>query len=249
MICYTKSMGGNRIVLLPEKIHGSWNDFLTIEILERLDRIESQIGDNFNPERKYVLRFLNSNVYAIKVVILGQDPYPAPIATGRAFEVKGLTSWMQPFKQVSLKNVVRLLYKTYNGIEEYSKIPSFEEIKEKIRKGEFRILPPNQLFESWDRQGVLLLNTYLTCEKGIPNSHREIWGDFAVEIIRYIVKKNPNAYWFLWGREANQYSYLLPKDKIFSSRHPMMCNEAYTNDFLKSDCFKKTMDKINWLGV
>lgn len=237
------------MALLPERIHDSWNDFLTIEILDRLDKIESQIGDNFNPERKFVLRFLNSNVYEIQVVILGQDPYPSPIATGRAFEVKDLASWMQPFKQVSLKNIVRLLYKTYQGIENYSDIPSFDEIKEKIRQGEFHILPPNQLFESWDKQGVLLLNTYLTCEKWISNSHREIWGDFAVEIIQYIVKKNPNANWFLWGKEANQYSYLLPQNKIYKSRHPMMCNEAYFNDFLKSDCFKKTKDRINWLGV
>lgn len=237
------------IVLLPEKIHNSWDEFLTIEILDRLDKIESQIGENFNPERKHVLRFLNSDVFAIKVVILGQDPYPSPIATGRAFEVKNLTSWTQPFKQISLKNIVRLLYKTYNRIEKYSEIPSFDEIKEKIYKREFVILPPHQLFESWDRQGVLLLNTYLTCERGISNSHREIWGDFAVEIIRYIVKKNPSTNWFLWGREANQYSYLLPQSRIYKSRHPMMCGESYVNDFLKSDCFKKTMDKINWLGV
>jgi uracil-DNA glycosylase len=237
------------MVLLSERIHDSWNEFLTIEILDRLDKIESQIGENFNPEREFVLRFLNSNIFAMQVVILGQDPYPSPIATGRAFEVKNLTSWMQPFKQVSLKNIVRLLYKTYQGIENYSDIPSFDEIKEKIRRGEFRILPPHQLFESWDKQGVLLLNTYLTCEKGISNSHREIWGDFAVEIIRYIVKKNPCVNWFLWGKEANQYSYLLPQNRIYKSRHPMMCNETYTNDFLKSDCFQKTMDRINWLGI
>lgn len=236
------------MTLLPENIHDSWNDFLTLTILDRLDKIESQIGNNFNPDREFVLRFLQSDVQKIHVVILGQDPYPSPIATGRAFEVKNLTSWTQPFRQVSLKNIVRLLYKTYNGIEQYNDIPSFEEIKRKIYQGEFSILPPHQLFESWDKQGVLLLNTYLTCEKGISNSHREIWGDFAEEIIRYIVKKNPHTLWFLWGREANQYASLLPKERICSSRHPMMCKSSYPNDFLKSDCFKITMNQINWLG-
>lgn len=236
-------------MLLPQNIDISWQEFLTPEILNRLDKIENQIGDNFNPEREFVLRFLNNDINSIKVVILGQDPYPSPIATGRAFEVKNLNSWTQPFKQVSLKNIVRLLYKTYCNIENYSDIPSFDLIKEKIRRNEFLILPPNKLFESWDKQGVLLLNTYLTCEKGVPNSHRDIWGDFAVSIIRYIARKKPQSEWFLWGKEANQYSYLLPQNKIHSSRHPMMCNETYSNDFLKSNCFKNTSQRINWLGV
>lgn len=236
------------MVLVPENVHESWNNFLTSDILLRLDNIESQIGDNFNPDREYVLLFLHTDVKKLKVVILGQDPYPSPIATGRAFEVKNLTSWSQPFRQVSLKNIVRLLYKTYLGIEDYSKIPSFDFIKKEIEKGNFKILPPDKLFESWEKQGVLLLNTYLTCERYKPNSHREIWGDFAVEIIKYIVENNKNCLWFLWGKEANQYAYLLPKEKIFSCRHPMMCNKKYANDFLKSDCFEKTKEQINWLG-
>lgn len=184
-------------MLLPECIHDSWNDFLTAEVLERLDEIESRIGDNFNPDRQHVLRFLETDARNLKIVILGQDPYPAPIATGRAFEVKHLTSWSQPFRQVSLKNIVRLLYKTYRNIQEYSQIPSFDRIKDEIEKGQFPILPPSRLFDSWERQGVLLLNTYLTCERWKPNSHREIWGDFAEGIIRYIVQKSPDCQWFL----------------------------------------------------
>lgn len=238
----------DEVTLLPETIHKSWEVFLIPPVLERLDKIDSQIGDNFNPDRKHVLRFLNTNVEALKVVILGQDPYPAPIATGRAFEVKNLASWTQPFRQVSLKNIVRLLYKTYFNIDEYGKIPSFDEIKKEIEQGHFPILPPNQLFESWEKQGVLLLNTYLTCEKWKSNSHREIWGDFAVEIIQYIVRKNRHCRWFLWGREANQYTRFLPNENICSSRHPMMCHERYFNDFLKSDCFEKAKGDIDWLG-
>lgn len=38
-------------MLLPECIHDSWNDFLTAEVLERLNEIESRIGDNFNSDR------------------------------------------------------------------------------------------------------------------------------------------------------------------------------------------------------
>ena len=86
------------------------------------------------------------------------------VPTGRSFEVGNLSSWSDKFRQVSLKNIVRLLHKNYNYIEDYSKIKKFSDIQKEIEVGDFKILPPNKLFDSWEEQGVLCLNVYPTCE-------------------------------------------------------------------------------------
>lgn len=239
--------------LLPKNIHPSWNDFLTDEIIEDLKVIESKIGNDFNPyPGEKALRFLSVDLNSVKVLIQGMDAYPAQdpdVATGRAFEVGNLTSWLSKFRQVSLKNIVRLLHKNYNGIEEYSDIKKFSDIQKEIKSGEFKILPPNEIFESWEKQGVLCINIYPTCKRGEPGSHKELWRNFAVKLIKYISTTNPNIRWFLWGAESISSKQYIESGIICDSRHPMMCSEKYAEDFLKSNCFKDTMNEINWLGI
>lgn len=239
----------NSIKILPSNIHNSWDEFLDGDRLTQLEKIEHSIGNNYTPAHDKILKFLTNDLKALKIIILGQDPYPEEgRATGRAFEVGDLESWSSSFKQISLKNIVRLIHKTYNNIEDYNAIQPFSAIKAMIPKGEFRILPPNELFRSWEKQGVLLLNSYLTCEIGRPASHREIWADFSKGLIEYIVKKNSGLIWFLWGKEANNFRSLITNGRIYSSRHPMMCSCAFDDDFLKSSCFNETRNEIHWLG-
>jgi uracil-DNA glycosylase len=233
--------------LIPIDAHPSWNNFLTDSIILELETIERKIGSNINPAPENVLRFMKCNLYDIKVVILGQDPYPETgRATGRAFEVGDLTSWNQKFRQVSLKNIIRLIYKNYNGISEYSDIKKFSEIQKEIKEGKFSILPPHKIFKSWEKQGVLLLNTYLSVEAGITGSHISIWQKFSEELLKFISDENRNISWFLWGRMAEEKKQFIKYGKYYISRHPMMCSELYEDDFLRSDCFKDTMDIINW---
>jgi uracil-DNA glycosylase len=233
--------------LIPIDAHPSWNNFLTDSIILELETIERKIGNNINPAPENVLRFMICNLYDIKVVILGQDPYPETgRATGRAFEVGDLTSWNQKFRQVSLKNIIRLIYKNYNGISEYSDIKKFSEIQKEIKEGKFSILPPHKIFKSWEKQGVLLLNTYLSVEAGITGSHISIWQKFSEELLKFISDENRNISWFLWGRMAEEKKQFIKYGKYYISRHPMMCSELYEDDFLRSDCFKDTMDIINW---
>lgn len=105
------------------------------------------------------------------------------------------------------------------------------------------------MFESWEQQGVLLLNGALTCEVGAPGSHSDIWKDFMVEVFKYISEYNSEIIFFLWGNYANTFKDLLKDNKIYSSRHPMMCSRKYPDDFLKNTCFYDTKHVINWLGV
>jgi len=230
-------------------IHDSWNDFLTEDIKKELDKIEVKIGDDYTPSKEKVLRFLELDLMKCKVVILGQDPYkPLGVATGRAFEPADLKDWNDKFRQVSLKNIVRLIYKSTNGIELYEEIPNFSDIQKKIDTGEFNIKQPTEWFNSLEEQGVLFLNTTLTCKIGESNSHKDIWKVFSDKLITYISHKNTNLSWFLWGKEAISQIKNIRAGRLYTSNHPMMCSEKYTDDFLKSDCFKETSNKINWLG-
>ena len=235
--------------LIPQDYHTSWDKFLTEDITRKLKNIEDKIGKNINPEYENVLRFMKSNLNDIKVVILGQDPYPEKgRATGRAFEVGDLHSWDAKFRQVSLKNIIRLIHKNYNEINEYNEIKKFSEIQSEILNGTFKILPPDEIFKSWERQGVLLLNTYFTVEHGITGSHISIWEPFSIELLQFISEENKNINWFLWGKQAEDKSKYIKSGIFYLSRHPMMCSEKYDDDFLKNECFNNTRDIINWLG-
>ena len=245
--------------LLPNKIHPSWNDFLTEEIRDELVKIESKIGDNFVPKKENVLRFMENDLMQVKCVWQGQDPYytmyinketeeEIPVANGRSFQPDLLRSWQDSFSQRSLQNIVRLIYKNYNNIENYEDIKPFSKIRKEIANGEFKILPPHEWFDSLEKQGVLFLNTYFTTI-GEGNVHRTIWTNFSRQLLKYISLKNQNIKWFLWGSEAGDLDLFIENGIIYKSNHPTFCSKKYENDFLKNNCFKDTMNEINWLGL
>ena len=235
---------------LPPFMDDSWKPFLSRDVKHMLKNIESQIGTDYTPTRSFVLRFMQLDLHNIKVVILGQDPYkPEGIATGRAFQPSNLVLWQQKFRQVSLKNMIRLIHKNYFGIEEYSEIAPYTQVIQDIASGEFPIKQPAEWFNGTEKQGVMWLNTSLTCKIGESNSHKAIWADFTKLLISYISEYNPNITWFLWGKEAQEQIANIHKSKaIYRSNHPMMCSDKYSEDFLKSRCFIDTWGSINWLG-
>lgn len=230
-------------------IHPSWQEFLSDYRQEQLASIHRLAGEGCNPAPSHVLRFLETDLNRLQVVILGQDPYPQPgVATGRAFEVGGLTSWTTAFPQTSLRNILRLLYKTSQQIEEYGQIPKLTTIRDRIQTGAWRILSPDQLFASWEEQGVLLLNTCLTVN-GIPMEHKPLWLEFTRELLQYVSWRRDNLCWFLWGKSAQEFLPWIEMGVIYPSRHPMMCSPKYEDDFLRAECFQETWNLINWLGV
>lgn len=240
------------------KVHPSWQSFLKTEILTFLASANEAIGTQTNPEQSRILRFLEIDCHALKVVILGQDPYPAKgVATGRAFEVGGLTSWFSPFRQVSLKNILRAVYAQnqicQNGlpISSLSKtvMPSFSELKELMRTNIFQILPPHELFQAWEKQGVLLLNTSFSIIPGVPGSHASIWEPFTHMLLQWLSAERPHLSWFLWGSHAQRYLPDIVSGTTYLSRHPMMCSPSYPDDFLKNPCFVNTADDIDWTGM
>lgn len=232
------------------RIDPGWNSFLNSDAIDLIRNIETKVNLNdkeFTPKPEKVLRFLETPIDQVKVIILGQDPYPQRgVATGRAFEVGTLNSWYDKFSNISLKNIVRAIYHAYHN--EYLK---YSELKGKMDTG-FDIKPPYEIFSSWEKQGVLLLNTSFTCELGKSNSHEKIWYEFTQRLLNYIAESYPEITWFLWGNNAKSVVSDINICNKIESMHPMMCYDkpGRDDDFLfgRINAFKETKNLINWLG-
>lgn len=115
--------------------------------------------------------------------------------------------------------------------------------------------------ESWAKQGVLLLNTYLTVRECNPSSHRYIWKDFTIWLLQELDKKQIGAINVIWGAHAydiSSKSGIMQNNTSFISSHPSPLSahqslKTYPS-FLKSNVFeninkhfeKNDMEKIIW---
>lgn len=171
-------------------IHESWFDILfPLFKGKSMENILKAYHSNPSlPEKHNVFRVFSTPVEDIKVVILGQDPYPDDRATGIAFAVR-----------------------------EYDKTPySLHIIENSIRQetGTSSIVHFDKTLTHWKKQGVFLLNSALTTQKGNPGAHTALWRGFIETIIAFI-SMEVNPVWILMGKEAKSF---LPKieysDKI-----------------------------------
>jgi uracil-DNA glycosylase len=156
----------------------------------------------FLPSKEHIWRALElTAIESIKVVILGQDPYPGVgHAHGLAFSV------LPDVKPIpaSLRNI----YKELTSDVGFTK-------------------PSHGNLESWANQGVFLLNTVLTVEEGAPQSHSKIgWEEVTDQIIRSIAAKSEKIIFVLWGKSAQVKKKLLQlyldknRHHIIESAHP-----------------------------
>ena len=229
-------------------IHEDYYDFFT---MEKVTAINSFIKCmeirkiEYTPKNEYIFKALRSSLASRKVCILSNESYSqGEIATGLAFEVKN-TSWVNHEINISLKNILKLLYKTYNG-----KMEDIEKIRKEIGYNEFAILPPNELFKSWEKQGVLLLNSSLTTIAEKTGEHNEFWHPFTRELMEYISTKNENIIYLLLGKDTEQFEKNIVNGEVIKSSLPATGGHSEgEKDFLKGDFFEKTKDIINWLGI
>ena len=155
------------------------------EILEKID------FSNSTPNKNNVLNFLKMNPNKIKVVIIGQDPYPTKgVANGYAFAVN-----KNQKIPASLKNI----FKEIKEIQGYVKA--------------------DETLSHWKNQGVLLLNGSLTTEIGRTNAHKHLWASFVLDLISWLDQNYPNITWVIWGREAEKITSGIKGNKIIDA-HP-----------------------------
>ena len=180
-----------------------------------------------SPDR--IFAALGPSPKQIKVIILGQDPYPNPShATGLAFAVPKNSSRLPP----TLKNILKEVQSDLN----LSQLPECD-------------------LASWQSQGVLLLNTLLSTESGQSLAHSNIdWKPITDEIIHAVLRANPTVIAVLWGNFAQTYQSAFESELVIASVHPSPLS-AYRG-FFGSKPFSKVnhllltlnQEPIDWQG-
>lgn len=166
--------------------------WLKIVDLDLLKSIENQLDEDFLPAPRNVFKALTLSPEKVKVLILGQDPYPnADHAMGLAFSVNKTVSVLP----ASLKNI-------------------FKELE-----SDLGVVRTNGDLSDWVNQGVLLLNTTLTFNPTQPRQHLNIgWDLFTKSIIEYAGKNG--AIGVLWGNHAIAMKDFFLPDRVITSVHP-----------------------------
>ena len=162
--------------------------------------LESEQADGYTilPARKDIFNAFAATSYDhVRVLLVGQDPYPTPgHAHGLCFSVQPTVRPL-PF---SLRNI-------------------FRELHADVRSP----IPNNGYLEPWARQGMLMLNTVLTVRAHKANSHHgRGWELFTDRVIELVAEKQTRVVFVLWGREAQKKQALIAQSHhaVVTCAHP-----------------------------
>lgn len=158
-------------------------------------RSELAAGRPYLPSGQNVLRAFTLPLEQVRVLVVGQDPYPTPgHPVGLSFSV-GADVTPLP---ASLRNM-------YKELSDDLGIPP----------------PPNGDLSPWFTQGVLLLNRVLTVQPGSPGSHRgKGWEAITQRAIEVLAARGGPLVAVLWGRDARNLTPLLGDIPVVESAHP-----------------------------
>jgi uracil-DNA glycosylase len=191
---------------------------------DEINKVEKTIGDDYQPDLDLIFRALEISPSDVKVLILGQDPYPRfDHAMGLAFSIPSKSAVLP----ASLKNI-------------------FKELSDDLN-----IERTNGDLSDWASQGVMLLNRTLTIGKNGTNDHRSSGWRLVTERIVKVVADN-GAIAVLWGNDAQEMESYFQSDHVISSAHPSPLS-AYRGFFGSKPFSKinqlliaKGAQKINW---
>lgn len=158
-------------------------------------RAETAAGRHYLPAGDRVLRAFQRPLSDVRVLIVGQDPYPTPgHPIGLSFAVDR-----------HVRPIPRSLANIYQELESDLGIP-------RAAHGDL---------SAWSDQGVMLLNRVLTVAPGSPASHRGWgWEKVTEHAIRTLVDRGGPLVAILWGRDASNLRPLLGRTPIVESPHP-----------------------------
>ena len=158
-------------------------------------RTEVAAGRTYLPAGPLVLRAFERPMAQVRVLIVGQDPYPTPgHPIGLSFAVER-----------HVRPVPRSLGNIYKELLADVGIPA----------------PEHGDLTAWSDQGVLLLNRVLTVEPGRPASHRgKGWEPITDAAIRALVARGGPLVAVLWGKDAQTLRPLLGPTPVIASAHP-----------------------------
>ncbi len=158
-------------------------------------RAEVAAGRPYLPAGDRVLRAFEAPLAEVRVLVVGQDPYPTPgHPVGLSFSVDPR---VRPVPR-SLQNIYR-----------------------ELRDDLSLATPADGDLTPWVRQGVMLLNRVLTVRSGVSGSHRgEGWEQVTEHAIRALADRGGPLVAILWGRDAGTLRPLLGDIPIIASAHP-----------------------------
>ena len=185
---------------LREIIDPGWAEVLEpvagrISLMGDFLRAEVAAGRRYLPRGDLVLRAFQQPFADVRVLIVGQDPYPTPgHPVGLSFSVA--------------PEVRRLPGSLVNIFSEYSDDLGYP-------------APANGDLSPWASRGVLLLNRVLTVQPGRPASHRgKGWEEVTDQAIRALAARDQPLAAILWGRDARNLVPLLAGVPCIESAHP-----------------------------
>lgn len=169
-----------------------------------------------------VLRAFAAPFADVRVLVVGQDPYPTPgHPIGLSFAVE---RHVRPIPR-SLQNIYRELHDDLG-------IPP----------------APHGDLARWSEQGVLLLNRVLTVQAGSPGSHRgKGWEEVTEHAIRALVARGTPLVAILWGRDAGTLRPLLGDVPVIASAHPSPLSAS--SGFFGSRPFSRANEVLRAAGV
>jgi uracil-DNA glycosylase len=175
-------------------------------------RAEAAAGRPWLPRGEHVLRAFQRPLKDVRVLIVGQDPYPTPgHAVGLSFSV---AADVRPLPK-SLVNIFRELHDDLG-------VP----------------VPTSGDLSPWADRGVLLLNRSLTVGAGQPNSHRgRGWEEVTEAAVRALAAREAPLVAILWGRNARDLKPLLAGVPCVESAHPSPLSAS--NGFFGSRPFSR----------
>lgn len=166
-------------------------------IAELGDRLRAEVaaGRTYLPSGERVLRAFARPLADVRVLVVGQDPYPTPgHPIGLSFAV-----------DAHVRPLPRSLTNIYAELESDLGIPP----------------APHGDLSAWSDQGVLLLNRVLTVAPGAPASHRGWgWEEVTAHAIRVLAARSTPLVAILWGRDAAGVRPLLGDTPVIESAHP-----------------------------
>ena len=218
---------------LEELVHPTWVPVLepdreTLTVIGEFLRQESAAGQAWLPAGDNILRAFARPLPEVRVLIVGQDPYPTP---GHAV---GLSFSVAP----DVRPIPRSLQNIYKELESDLGIAR----------------PTNGDLSPWADQGVLLLNRVLTVRSGEPGSHRGIgWERITDAAIAGLVARDDEPLVaILWGKDAQTLEDSLPDVPLIISAHPspMSADRGFfgSRPFSRANEYLKDLggDPVDW---
>lgn len=184
-----------------QEYFGDWSDVIDLKEADRIMKRLSASNHVICPQPKDIFKsFHLCPLHSLRLVIIGQDPYPQKgVATGLAFANASNTpdNCLSPSLEVLRESVID--YTVPHGIVNFD--PSLEK---------------------WEEQGVLLLNSALSCEVGKIGSHTLLWRPFITSFLTNLSKCSTGIVYVLMGSQAQSLEPYINKhfNYVIRCRHP-----------------------------